>query len=339
MAKNAKVKISRKVVEITELGTNIIAKDTADGAESKLNGINKVDFADKLAFALAKQALVTQYNNQMELAYQERNLALGIQKGQKSYTPDTVLFIVKKVRDFLLGHFRGLEKKLGEYGFEVNQNSKGGMRVVISRNPKKLTDLTDAIIAKDDTDGESSIIADMDIPMLISLNQEAKEKNALAAKLFRDRQQAVQQRNIALGIAIKQRTINKGTVLFYITSVRDILLGYYRGEEQTLGEWGFTVQAPSSPTPPTPTTTVEGYVRNASTQEAVSGVQIEFNTTAGIMVAVSDILGAFSANLNLDETELVIVTINHTGFQIFDTTVMVAEGEVNNIDFELEPEL
>lgn len=53
---------------------------------------------------------------------------------------------------------------------------------------------------------------------------------------------ATQDRDRALGKAKGQNTKTRGTALYLITSIRDILMGLYRGNERKLGEWGYTVQ-------------------------------------------------------------------------------------------------
>ena len=70
-------------------------------------------------------------------------------------------------------------------------------------------------------------------------------------------EQATQNRDRALGKAKGQTTKTRGTALFLVASMRDILLGRYRGSERTLGEWGFEVNdatATAKPNMPPPTT-------------------------------------------------------------------------------------
>ena len=60
----------------------------------------------------------------LEAATEARDGLLGHRKDQTSNTPGTVLNYVSRVRDILLGTYRGEEQKLGDYGFTVNHSSR-----------------------------------------------------------------------------------------------------------------------------------------------------------------------------------------------------------------------
>jgi enamine deaminase RidA (YjgF/YER057c/UK114 family) len=100
-----------------KLAKAILAKHTALGAASPLNGIegiaslaaqvNAADTNNKLAEDLYKQA---------ETATEARDKALG----PTADTPGCVRFFVTSARDVLAGLNKGSEHKLGEWGFEVN---------------------------------------------------------------------------------------------------------------------------------------------------------------------------------------------------------------------------
>jgi len=70
----------------------------------------------------------------------------------------------------------------------------------------------------------------------------ADTQNQVSDKLYRDAETATQNRDLALG---GDRT-TQGTVNYYVAAVRDILLGIYKGNEQKLGDWGFTVDQSSA---------------------------------------------------------------------------------------------
>jgi hypothetical protein len=80
----------------------------------------------------------------------------------------------------------------------------------------------------------------------------ADTQNLASAKSYRDAELATQNRDIALG---GDRS-TQGTVNYYATAVRDMLLALYKGNEQKLGDWGFTVdqsaQAKPAPQAKTP---------------------------------------------------------------------------------------
>ena len=73
--------------------------------------------------------------------------------------------------------------------------------------------------------------------------------NQSSVKLYRDAETATENRDIALGA----NNPVKGTVTAYVRSVRDILSGIYKGNEQKLGDWGFevdhTTQGGATPAP------------------------------------------------------------------------------------------
>src|SRR5690606_19964805 len=128
----------RKVVEFLNLIANILAKHDADGVASVLTNIDMADAQTKYDFALAKHLEGEMHSFNREMATQERNLALGVERDQNSTTPGTILYYVTGIRDYLLGHFRGKEQSLGLWGYEVNTSSKKRVTVKISRNAFRL---------------------------------------------------------------------------------------------------------------------------------------------------------------------------------------------------------
>ncbi len=72
-------------------------------------------------------------------------------------------------------------------------------------------------------------------------NTIAGKKHVLAKKLSREAEAATKARNLALGKGKDQQSTTPGTVLFYVTSIRDVLLGLFKGQEHKLRNWGFDV--------------------------------------------------------------------------------------------------
>ena len=117
------VVIPRNAPELITLAELILAKNTTDGAGSKLNAvIDMVDMQEKFTIANTKHTLAKKLEWQAEKATEARDLALGHAPKQTSYTPGTVLFHVCSVRDALLSVFRGRERNLGDWGFNVDSN-------------------------------------------------------------------------------------------------------------------------------------------------------------------------------------------------------------------------
>lgn len=248
------VVISRQPDPINTLGNDIVAKHTADGAASPIPAALITQLAAKIAEGETQYDLQKDRDLWKEKYTEERNLRLGLHPTQSSTTEGTVLFYVTSIRDFLLGQYRGSERKLGDWGFVVN-SPKGQVQVVIPRNPEKLILLAKAILAKHATDGAGSLLAGFDMAALETLTDDAETRNGQAAKANRDKEAATQARNLALGTAKGQNRKTVGTTTYIICSIRDILLGIYRGREQRLGDWGFTVNfnsTPATPPPPAP---------------------------------------------------------------------------------------
>ncbi len=123
--KNVRVVIPTNADEFIELGEGIIAKHTADGAASPLNGLDMAAFETTVTDAKAQNDLQKQLRRDAELATESRDGMLGRRKDQNVNTDGTVLNIVSRTRDILLGTFKGNEQQLGLWGFDVNQSSTG----------------------------------------------------------------------------------------------------------------------------------------------------------------------------------------------------------------------
>lgn len=123
-------------------------------------------------------------------------------------------------------------------------------RINVPTNPDDLITLAKGIVAKHKADGAASPLSALNMAEMEALATTADTQNKTAAQLYRDAEAATQNRNNALG------TDNpvKGTVMNYVRSVRDILGGIYKGNEQKLGDWSFDVnqsaQSGGKPTPP-----------------------------------------------------------------------------------------
>ena len=121
--KNVRVTIPRNADELITLGESIVARHGALGPASPLQGLDMAAFIIKLAEAKAVNAQAKQLRKDSETATEDRDGLLGHKKDQNSNTPDTILNIVVRSRDILLGAYKGNEQHLGDYGFDVNQSS------------------------------------------------------------------------------------------------------------------------------------------------------------------------------------------------------------------------
>ncbi len=245
------VKMYREPEKMTTLATDALEKHTTDGAASPIPAATATQLQAKKAEADAQATLQGLADKTKEERNEQRNLKIGIAPTQSSITPGTILFHVTSISKFLLGQFRGSERKLGDWSFTVN-SPKGVVQVKIPRGAGGLIKLAKGILKKHTDDGEDSILAGFDMDGLQTLVEDAAILAEQAAKAGRDREKATEARNLALGIAKGQNTKTPGTVAFFLRSIRDILLGIYRGQEQQLGDWGFEVNfhTPPPPTPP-----------------------------------------------------------------------------------------
>lgn len=110
-------------------------------------------------------------------------------------------------------------------------------RVIIPTNPDQLIALAKSIAAKNTADGASSPLSSLNMADMATKTTTADTQNQASAKAYRDAELATQNRDIALGA---DRS-TQGTVNYHVASVRDLLLALYKGNEQKLGDWGFTV--------------------------------------------------------------------------------------------------
>ena len=127
-------------------------------------------------------------------------------------------------------------------------------RVTIPSNPDELIALAKGILTKHTADGPASPLSALNMADMTAKTGSADTQNQAATKLYRDAETATQNRDNALGTGAP----GPGTVTAYVRSVRDILSGIYKGNEQKLGDWSFDVSASvkgggGTTTTPTPT--------------------------------------------------------------------------------------
>lgn len=117
-------------------------------------------------------------------------------------------------------------------------------RITLPKNKDAAIKLAKKILAKHSADGTNSPLKGLDIEDMAKQTTTADTQNELSAKLHRDAETATQGCTRALGSDYR----TPGTVNFYLASVRDVLAGLYKGNEQKLGDWGYEVdQTPAKP--------------------------------------------------------------------------------------------
>jgi len=114
-----RIEIPRTTEELVKLAKLILKRHKEDGKDSYLSRLPMDELSEILQEStdLVKEWDEIQRRSVL-LSERLRTLA-GIEKGQTTKTPHTLLFIITSARDVLLGHHKGHEKKLGLHGFKV----------------------------------------------------------------------------------------------------------------------------------------------------------------------------------------------------------------------------
>jgi len=343
---NFRVVIPRKVVEALILSGNVLNKHDSDGVDSILTGLDMAGWQSLHDFAHARNEEALAFDFQKELAIQERNQTLGVDYDQVSTNPGTVRYYIKSIRDYLMGLYRNNPQTLGLWGFEVNTSPKKRITVVIPRNADRIIQMTERVIAKHTADGVDTILTNVDMSDLADKLAYAKEQHELASEFNRLKEHAIASRNRAMGFASDQRSTTSGTILFKLCSARDVLIGHFRGMPHELGLWGYEVNTSLPPsngngngTDPEPEITeISGVVRDANTEEVIGGVTVNIVTSIGNFASISNILGEFSTELELESSEVITIVVNHPGYNAFTLDHAVTIGIVNLIVIELTAE-
>lgn len=126
--------------------------------------------------------------------------------------------------------------------------AKKNLRINVPKSPNDLVELTGKIVVKHQQDGAASPLNGMkekDKADFLAKAAAAKDKHDEAKKLRKQSEKATEDRDNVLGAP--SEALTPGTVRFYVTAVRDLLVGVNKGNEHALGDWGFTVD--TSPRP------------------------------------------------------------------------------------------
>lgn len=89
--------------------------------------------------------------------------------------------------------------------------------------------------------GPDSPVKHLDMTTFNALVKSAEEKRAEAKRLHEQAEILNQSAMLDLGLTKNQNSKTPGTVYSILTSIRDILLGTYKGQEEKMNEWGFKV--------------------------------------------------------------------------------------------------
>ncbi len=111
-----RIVIPTNVGELLKLANLVYKKHQADGKNSPLNALEDYkwnDIGPNLALAAAKHEEAEEYSRRAEQAYRDRDRLMGDVKG-----------LIRASRDLLKAIFKKSPKKLGEWGFEVNDTPR-----------------------------------------------------------------------------------------------------------------------------------------------------------------------------------------------------------------------
>jgi hypothetical protein len=113
--KRGSVAIKRSPEQLLKLGGDIYTKHQSDGAASLLKSLVDNDWdvtGPKISACTENHRKAEDFRRQMELAYQERDKVLAELED-----------IVRNSAALLKGIYRNSPKKLGDWGFEVNETT------------------------------------------------------------------------------------------------------------------------------------------------------------------------------------------------------------------------
>jgi hypothetical protein len=168
----------------------------------------------------------------------------------------------------------------------------------------------------------------------------ARTKTDEVETLRRDSETATEDRDGLLGHKKDQTSTTPGTVLNFVSRARDILQGNFRGNEQHLGDFGFTVNHSSASSdggngdgdPPTATGTVGGVVKGKVSLLPISGALAEIAGTS--VMGTTDATGIFILDkIPVGEQTL---RVSAAGYQTIEVAVTVTENVTANVNVELD---
>jgi hypothetical protein len=102
----------------------IIEKETELGTEALLKPADLQQLKEKRDVALASQKNSKDLQKKAEEETQNRNLTLGIAKGQNVDTPGTAMYLVTKHRTLATVNNKENPKALGAWGYTVDDSPK-----------------------------------------------------------------------------------------------------------------------------------------------------------------------------------------------------------------------
>lgn len=219
--------------ELILLSSEILKKNNSLGDESPLLILNMSKMEALTSLVNEKNSEAHLLNIDKIVAIEKRDALLG-----SGMSPKTILYYILACRNVLKGYFKDEVKKMGDYGFAV-KNERG--TVAIPAKVTEILELAGKIISKHLEEGESSPLRGLNMSDFNIKYTQAMSDHQRAMKAINDKKIAIEERDRACGLANIYRRNNSGTLLSYVRQVRFILMGFYKGDEVELHEWGFNV--------------------------------------------------------------------------------------------------
>ncbi|MEO7089081.1 MAG: hypothetical protein ABIZ51_09840 [Bacteroidia bacterium] len=118
--RTVRVKVpSNKPGDLLRLAQRILEKSTIDGLKCPIATTDLASMQSLTDSALLSRTHSIELREESENEMQAARVAMGIEKGQTNSTPNTLNYLIAKMRDVLMATYRGREEELSEYGFSV----------------------------------------------------------------------------------------------------------------------------------------------------------------------------------------------------------------------------
>ena len=115
------------------------------------------------------------------------------------------------------------------------------LKIKIPRSDSDLIAACLKLIKKHKAMGNSSPVTAWEMDTFETLAQQLKDLDELIESIRDTLGGLVQEKVNKIGRAPDQTVRTAGTLRFHFTSLRDILIGFHKGKERQLAEWGFGV--------------------------------------------------------------------------------------------------
>src|SRR5690606_12623438 len=142
-----------------------------------------------------------------------------------------------------------------------------------------LLTLGNQIYSKHQADGAASPLNEFDMAQFGTLLSNANAFELEAKQPTRNKETNFPLRDNAPGLGNGKRDSRSKTLLYYVTAVRNVLLGIHKSREKHLGQWGFEVDDSPRKKKVEPNVTVSGTVQDANTQLSIKNAKVVLKTS------------------------------------------------------------